>query len=96
MKKFAAITMSAIFAMGVAQAANNGEKGDAKINFSNAFAYGHDKNNVPSQNNGMGNAFGMRDKAGAGMNNSIRNTYPLTEDPTTAPQGLGNAFGQTP
>ncbi len=98
MKKLAVLTVSAIFALGTAQiasAANNGLTGDDKQNYSNSYAYGHDKNNVPGSNNGMGNAFGQRDKVerpGEG-NNSIRNSYPQNDVP---PNGLGNSFGNTP
>ena len=103
MKKFAVVTLSAMFALGAAQiasAGNNGLTGADKQNFSmgggNAFGFGHDKNKVPGENNGFGNAFGQdKIKVEPGMgNNSIRNTYPM--DPTAPNKGLGNAFGTAP
>ncbi len=98
MKKLAVMTVSAMFALGAAQIANAANDVDTdgnKFNYSNGNAFGQDKNNVPGTNNGLGNAFGSRDKVerpGTG-NNSIRNDYPQNEIP---PNGLGNSFGNTP
>ncbi len=71
MKKLAVITVSAMFALGAAQvasAANNGLTGDDKQNYSNSYANGHDKNNVPGTNMGIGNSFGTQKDPGAGGN----------------------------
>ncbi len=98
MKKFAVMTVSAMFALGAAQiagAANAVDADGVKYNYSNGNAFGQDKVNVPGTNNGLGNSFGKRDKVerpGMG-NNSIRNTYPQNDVP---PNGLGNSFGNTP